>query len=391
MDWKSFLFSFKGRTNRLQFLCVYVLGPTVALLLMSAWLFSGPAFPVIAGALYVVFIAAICVNAWICLAAMAKRLHDRNKSAAWLILMTGVPGLLKSFDNMVNRMPAPSEGLANAAIASEAMLLLFWFWPLIELGCLPGTAGDNRYGPIPSGRSLFLFARPRDATAEANSLPGRDPSRMNIISDQPKGPGAADSKGETDTTRKKISRRVGLVVAGVVLLVLAVIGAYLIASRPTAQTAYEDLRIGMSMVEVQYVKGTPDNVIENHSFKAAVGPWGEGKEFNLILPVKDFKADQRVEHYWRWSYDQPNGSRLDLEFDRATKELNRISCYSEGYMTCAPLLGIFDGTAEEEVVAKLGEPSDQGFLDFVKQMTYKPLRVQFLLTRKKVYALTVFQ
>ena len=59
---------------------------------------------------------------WALLALAVKRLHDRGKSPAWLLLAL-VP-------------------------------LLGPIWLAIELGFLPGTRGENRYGADPLGGSL---------------------------------------------------------------------------------------------------------------------------------------------------------------------------------------------------------------------------------------------
>ncbi len=56
---------------------------------------------------------------WMKLAVMAKRCHDRDQSAWWLLLLA-VP--------VVNLV-----------------------WALVNLGILDGTQGSNRYGPSPKG------------------------------------------------------------------------------------------------------------------------------------------------------------------------------------------------------------------------------------------------
>jgi uncharacterized membrane protein YhaH (DUF805 family) len=134
MDWQWIFFSFEGRINRKPFwLCV------VALIVISAIanridasLFFGymGAFPVHTG--FGVFhtgtgflhmgagpISGIVslLMIWPALAVTAKRWHDRNKSAWWIL---------------INFVP-----------------VIGWLWALIETGFLPGTPGDNRFGPDP--------------------------------------------------------------------------------------------------------------------------------------------------------------------------------------------------------------------------------------------------
>lgn len=62
---------------------------------------------------------------WVLLALLRKRLHDRDKSSAWLLLLL-VP-------------------------------LMGPLWIGFELYILPGSLGDNRYGP-PPGQALDYLA-----------------------------------------------------------------------------------------------------------------------------------------------------------------------------------------------------------------------------------------
>jgi uncharacterized membrane protein YhaH (DUF805 family) len=64
-----------------------------------------------------------------------KRLHDRDKSGWWLLLFYLVPALLNELSHV-----SFIFSLASFAIS---------IWMFVELGCLRGTAGTNRYGPDP--------------------------------------------------------------------------------------------------------------------------------------------------------------------------------------------------------------------------------------------------
>ena len=96
----------------------------------------GDDFGVLAGAaalmLAVLVIAQIFVLPWTMLAVIVKRLHDRDKSGwfvlIWLALMTVGVFLF---------------GLGP---------IIAFVWMFIELGCLEGTLGPNRYGEDPSPR-----------------------------------------------------------------------------------------------------------------------------------------------------------------------------------------------------------------------------------------------
>jgi len=123
---QSLLFSFQGRINRAKFWLVHVVMWVVVLvvagaILGSAAMSSDPQAALqsvgVAGGLIllVVYILAL----WIGLAIAAKRWHDRNKSA-WWILIVFVPAV---------------GGL----------------WYLIECGFLKGTTGPNKFGSDPLG------------------------------------------------------------------------------------------------------------------------------------------------------------------------------------------------------------------------------------------------
>lgn len=75
---------------------------------------------------------------WPQLAVCAKRLHDRDQSAMWLLLYVGA--------NVVILIPIIGLFLA---IPFGFGLRIWW---LVNLGCLEGTLGPNRYGESPDPR-----------------------------------------------------------------------------------------------------------------------------------------------------------------------------------------------------------------------------------------------
>jgi uncharacterized membrane protein YhaH (DUF805 family) len=121
---QSLLFSFQGRINRAKFWLVHVamwvlVAIVFSVILGSAAMSSDPqaalqSVGAVGGLiLLVVYILAL----WIGLAIAAKRWHDRNKSAWWiLIVFVPVVGPL---------------------------------WYLIECGFLKGTTGANKFGADP--------------------------------------------------------------------------------------------------------------------------------------------------------------------------------------------------------------------------------------------------
>lgn len=69
-----------------------------------------------------------------------KRLHDRGKSALWLLMFYLLPAALYWYGT------ARQEPSLAMTAASSALFL----WGLTELGFLPGTRGENAYGPNPA-------------------------------------------------------------------------------------------------------------------------------------------------------------------------------------------------------------------------------------------------
>jgi uncharacterized membrane protein YhaH (DUF805 family) len=121
---QSLLFSFQGRANRAKFWLVNI-GITIVVMVVFGAVLGGAAMSsdpqaalasvgVIGGlVLAVVYILGL----WISLAVAAKRWHDRNKSA-WWILIVFVP-------------------------------VVGGLWYLIECGFLKGTPGTNGFGADP--------------------------------------------------------------------------------------------------------------------------------------------------------------------------------------------------------------------------------------------------
>ncbi|MEA1652308.1 DUF805 domain-containing protein [Nitrospirillum sp. BR 11164] len=124
--WSWFLLSFNGRISRGEFWLKFqipglILGALVILLVLSTadsavFLRGGPGnpFPPAVGALLMVISVA---SWWPSLAVLVKRCHDRNRSG-WFMLVYLIPFV---------------GGL----------------WLCIELGCLRGTPGANRFGADP--------------------------------------------------------------------------------------------------------------------------------------------------------------------------------------------------------------------------------------------------
>jgi uncharacterized membrane protein YhaH (DUF805 family) len=78
---------------------------------------------------------------WIYLATAIKRLHDRDRSGWWIIPFFVVPGLYDQFSDLL----PDSYWVLPFTLAVS----ILWLWGLVEMFCLRGTSGLNRFGPDP--------------------------------------------------------------------------------------------------------------------------------------------------------------------------------------------------------------------------------------------------
>ena len=74
-----------------------------------------------------------------------KRLHDRNKSGWWVLLFYGAPTALSA----VAALLESGAETSLAVLLFQLVNLVIVVWALVELGCLRGTIGQNKYGPDP--------------------------------------------------------------------------------------------------------------------------------------------------------------------------------------------------------------------------------------------------
>jgi uncharacterized membrane protein YhaH (DUF805 family) len=137
------LFSFQGRLNRQPWWIVSIIMIVILIVLFGA-LFAVAGLALLSGDLAALGLTGIVIIIlyipvlWISLALGAKRLHDRNKSAWWLLVFYVLPSVL-------NLIPAGEGGKMILSLAGLAIFI----WALIELGFLRGTTGPNNYGPDP--------------------------------------------------------------------------------------------------------------------------------------------------------------------------------------------------------------------------------------------------
>lgn len=140
--------SFQGRTNRKLY---WRTNLAVFGLIICGVLVVG----VLSAVLRVLGILAIPLFLFIILVSLAnsaRRLHDRNKSAWWLLVFSGVPFVLSAFAAMMRL----GGGAADQGGAALVNLIGFGFsmWAFAELGFLKGTAGPNQFGDDPLGAGV---------------------------------------------------------------------------------------------------------------------------------------------------------------------------------------------------------------------------------------------
>jgi uncharacterized membrane protein YhaH (DUF805 family) len=155
MDWTTLLFSFKGRINRGKYwlaVLIYMAVWTTFIAVSLVWLgglnidnllsFAGAALLI-----WLIGLVLLVLETWSGLAVAVKRLHDRNKSGWWVLLFWLGPSILVSWQTA-----APDLGGGFIlALAAGALGI----WAFVELGCLRGTPGPNRYGPDPLGNPAY--------------------------------------------------------------------------------------------------------------------------------------------------------------------------------------------------------------------------------------------
>ena len=110
---------------------------------------------------------AIIISTW-CFAAIAiKRLHDRDRSGWWwMVVFFIVPPLL---DKVWDRLDSPT-----AAFLVSLLGAVLSAWAFVEIFCLRGTRGPNRFGsdPWPEAISASMPPRPHRRNGWNFSDPG---------------------------------------------------------------------------------------------------------------------------------------------------------------------------------------------------------------------------
>ncbi|RTE89876.1 DUF805 domain-containing protein [Bradyrhizobium sp. LVM 105] len=187
MRWTWYLFRFDGRMRRTGFWCSLISVLFGMILLVSLYvgiisvlggevgsfdLNADDVFKIVDPRAYrwslldnlpllLLKLAATALMLWTYLAIVVKRLHDRDKSAWWLLAYFVLPGLYNQFED---RLPDTYWMLPLALGGVILSVAAF-----VETGFLRGTQGPNRFGPDPKAED--------DSTPAATSARGWDQSR----------------------------------------------------------------------------------------------------------------------------------------------------------------------------------------------------------------------
>ena len=176
MDYKWFLFSFKGRITPFRYGCALFASVICCLVFMSilAWAVAamfgagvksvdisptdifgippsppfgasfdnaGPASTTVSLLFYATATPVFAVSMWVLAATSIKRLHDRDRSGWWMVAFLVVPALLGSLGGRLDE--------SYAADILKLIAFVLNIWGLVELIFRRGTIGPNRFGPDP--------------------------------------------------------------------------------------------------------------------------------------------------------------------------------------------------------------------------------------------------
>lgn len=137
-------FSFSGRLNRKPY-WLFVFSIFLGMIIVGA----------IAGGLYgldlysvAVIVVGIGYFALVVasLSFVVRRLHDRDKSAWWLLVFYLLPTILAGISRYVS---GPEPGLNGPGAIFQLAGGIISIWAFVELGFFRGTIGSNRFGPDP--------------------------------------------------------------------------------------------------------------------------------------------------------------------------------------------------------------------------------------------------
>jgi uncharacterized membrane protein YhaH (DUF805 family) len=141
MDFVNIFITFSGRINRAKYWIAFLIYAAISFVFnVAAYLADqSTAVQVINAVVTVVLIISSFGVA-------IQRLHDRNKSGWYILLFVIAPGILLAAGLVIGTM---SSGSGFVATALWLLAFAIGIWGFVELGCLRGSIGQNKYGPDP--------------------------------------------------------------------------------------------------------------------------------------------------------------------------------------------------------------------------------------------------
>jgi len=172
MSLKDKLFSFEGRLRRQDYWGISIaLGLLIFMLTEGVMLaVFGPQYSMFSGGLeasnrrvadglpYLVQSLIACLGIWPNLAMSAKRAHDRDKSARfivtllvimWIVSFVQVPLMDHYALGIEDATPSQAIMTTIAFMIAGVVQFAMSLYALITVGFLDGTPGPNRFGPSP--------------------------------------------------------------------------------------------------------------------------------------------------------------------------------------------------------------------------------------------------
>lgn len=159
MNLVSLLFGFKGRINRAQFWFGNLgagFGGILLMFVLGVMFMPTEEFPkTTAGFLHFVSVMGVIIGpplflmCWIGLALQTKRFHDRGRSGLWTMLPM-LPAMMITTTIVTSLAGGQTPDQAVASVGMWVLITqavnIFMF---VDLGCMPGKEGANKYGPPP--------------------------------------------------------------------------------------------------------------------------------------------------------------------------------------------------------------------------------------------------
>jgi uncharacterized membrane protein YhaH (DUF805 family) len=195
LDYVWLLFSFRGRINRAKYLVAVLITFCWQVFCVTLWAVFGEIFGLATNPLaetilpipfsfefindglpwkaaLLTLVATIPMNIsffWAVAAALAKRLHDRNKSGWWAVPFCGVPYLYLNYIRICFDLNIPIAAPTLLKMLAVPVYVLLC-WAFIELSFLMGTDGRNRFGSDPL--SSVAPGTPTVPSSDQHGIPG---------------------------------------------------------------------------------------------------------------------------------------------------------------------------------------------------------------------------